>query len=246
MGMLHVRCGDDILAKLDAAGVPGEKVKWIDASWLGRDLAFLGEDAALDGPAAQDEVVLWFEHDLWDQAILAALLARFAERPPAGALSMVDVAPLLETRPGFMGLGELEAGDLPPLFDARTPVSDEQVELGRRAWAAIGEPGSDAFEEILASDTEALPYLRDALIRLCMERRPGSDGLILTERLALEAVAAGAATPVEAFHAVQKREAAAWMGDGLFFDVLTDLRLRGLLTNAEGRLALTDDGAALL
>jgi hypothetical protein len=246
MDVLHVRCGDDILADLDAAGVPGEKVKWIDASWLGRDLAFLGEDAVLDGPAAQDEIVLWFEHDLWDQAILAALLARFAERPPPGALSMVDVAPVIAARPGFKGLGELEAPDLPPLFEARRPITDEQLELGHRAWAAMESPELDGLEDVLASDTEALPYLRDALIRLCMERRPGSDGLILTERLALEVVAAGATTPIEAFLAVQQREAAPWMGDSLFFDVLTDLRLRGLLTGADGRLAVTDDGAALL
>jgi hypothetical protein len=246
LSVLHVRCGDDILGKLEAAGIPGERVKWIDPSWLRLDLGFLGDDAALDGPAARDEIVLWFEHDLWDQAILAALLSRFAARPPRGALTMVDVAPLLAEREGFRGLGELEAEELPPLFDARAPVSDEQVELGRRAWAAIDDPDPDGLEDVLATDTEALPHLRDALIRLCMERRPGSDGLSLTARLALECVAAGAGTPVEAFLAAQDREAAPWMGDTLFFDVLSDLEEKGLLETAGGRLAVTGDGAARL
>jgi hypothetical protein len=245
MGMLHVRCGDDILAKLDAAGVPGEKVMWIDASWIG--LGFVGDDAALDGPAAADEVVLWFEHDLWDQAVLAALLARFSRKPPSGALSMVDVAPLVEGRPGFRGLGELEAGDLPPLFESRATVRGEQVELGHRAWEAIEDADPMRIEDVLATDTQALPYLRDALIRLCMERRPASDGLVLSERLALQAVQAGASTPAAAFLAAQEREAAPWMGDALFFDVLEGLEGKGLLERrGDGSLALTDAGAATL
>jgi hypothetical protein len=244
--MLHVRCGDDILDKLGAAGVPGERVKWIDATWLDPDLGFLGDAAALDGPAAGDEVVLWFEHDLWDQAILAALLARFAGQPPPGALTMVDVAPLVEGRPGFKGLGELDARELPPLFEARVPVTGEQVDLGARAWDAIRDTDPGGLEDVLATDTEALPYLRDALVRLCMERRPASDGLILTERLALQAVAAGARTPIEAFLAVQEREAAPWMGDTLFFAVLGDLEEKGLLRGGAGPLGLTEDGAARL
>jgi hypothetical protein len=245
MGMLHVRCGDDILGTLEAAGVPGERVKWIDGSWLGRD--FIGDDAALDGPAAADEIVLWFEHDLFDQAILCALLSRFADRPPRGELTMVDVAPLLASRPGFRGLGELEAPDLAPLFDARRPVAEDQLALGRRAWAAISDPDPDALEDVLATDTEALPYLRDALIRLCMERHPASDGLVLSERLALQCVDAGSRTPVAAFLAVQEREAAPWMGDTMFFDVLDGLEAKGLVARGDaGLLAVTDEGAARL
>lgn len=245
--MLHVRCGDDILGRLEAAGVPGDRTRWIDGSWLAPELAFLGDDAALDAPAADDETVLWFEHDLWDQAVLAALLARYTRRPPPGALSMVDVAPLLEARPGFRGLGELEVSELTPLFDARVPVTAEQLELGARAWTAMKDPRPEPLEDVLATETGALPYLRDALIRFCMERSPGRDGLVLTERLALECVAAGAATPVEAFAAVQEREAAPWMGDTIFFALLDGLVERGLLSRgADGRLAVTGDGAARL
>jgi hypothetical protein len=80
-----------------------------------------------------------------------------------------------------------------------------------------------------------------------MERNPASDGLILTERLALESVREGARTPVEAFLAVQEREAAPWMGDTMFFDVLDGLEAKGLVArDEEGRLAVTDDGAARL
>ena len=27
---LHIRCGDDILEKLDQAGLPGDKIRWTD------------------------------------------------------------------------------------------------------------------------------------------------------------------------------------------------------------------------
>ena len=104
--MLHIRCGTDILWKLDDAGVPGRKLSWSnplqrtcaerrpgDASpdpgaWLSRhygvahdaDLKDLADaDQVVDDAGRQDEVVLWFEADLFDQAILLHLLPRLAD-----------------------------------------------------------------------------------------------------------------------------------------------------------------------
>src|SRR5678816_1536479 len=105
--MLHIRCGTDILWKLDDAGVPGRKLSWSDplcegpvpsadraslrpvrAAWLSRhygvshdaDLKDLVEaDKVVDEAGTQDEVVLWFEADLFDQAILLHLLPRLAD-----------------------------------------------------------------------------------------------------------------------------------------------------------------------
>jgi hypothetical protein len=250
--MLHVRCGDDILDSLRRAGLPGERLSWADplaqgpvdagvegdawyerrAEWLARrhgvprDEALAGlraQDEVLARAREEDEVVLWFEHDLFDQAILARLLAWFDQHGGTARLSMVDVEPCLQDIDGFRGLGQLGPEPLARLFEARRPVTPEQLALGSRAWAAMRDPDPDALEEILAADTEALPYLRDAVVRLCLERRPGRDGLVLSERLALEVVRDGARTPAEAFKAVQDREAAPWMGDTGFWAVLGDL-----------------------
>jgi hypothetical protein len=45
---------------------------------------FRARDAALAGFGAHDEVVLWFEHDLYDQLQLAAA-ARLLRRPRSAA-----------------------------------------------------------------------------------------------------------------------------------------------------------------
>ena len=281
--MLHVRCGHDVLGALEEAGIAGERLAWVDpvcqgpldaalegagwyamrAAWIaaryGREetevLADLrAQDDALSGASEHDEVVLWFEHDLFDQAILVRLLAWFEGNGTGGArLSLIDVEPLVEAG-GFTGLGALGAAELAALFADRREVADAQLELGARAWAAVREPDPEAVEEVLAGDTEALPHLRSALIRLSLERRPAGDGLVCSERLALRSVAEGAMSPVDAFLAVQEREDAPWMGDEMFWPVLVDLAAKDppLLEVSEGgawpdrRLAVTEAGRALL
>ena len=281
--MLHVRCGDDIVDALREAGLPGARLSWADplaegpvaagvegdawydrrADWLSsrhgvpRDEAIAclrAQDDALARAREEEEVVLWFEHDLFDQAILARLLAWF-DQPGSGGtrLTMVDVEPILRENPAFRGLGQLGPEPLARLFEARRPVTPEQLALGARAWAAMRDPGPDGLEELLASDTEALPYLRDAVVRLCLERRPGSDGLVLSDRLALEVVRDGAGTAADAFRAVQDREAAPWMGDTSFWAVLGDVAGREppLLELGEGpwprrTLSLTGAGEQAL
>ncbi len=281
--MLHVRCGHDILGALEEAGIAGERLAWVDplcqgpldaersgtawyamrAAWIaaryGREetevLADLrAQDDALKGAGDHDEVVLWFEHDLFDQAILVRLLAWFEESGTGGArLSLIDVEPLVEAC-GFTGLGALGAADLAALFPGRREVSGDQLALGAKAWTAMREPHPGAVEEVLATDTQALPHLRSALIRLSLERRPASDDLVCSERLALRAVAAGATSPAEAFMAVQEREEAPWMGDEMFWPVLSDLVAKDppLLEVSEGgawpqrRLAVTEAGRELL
>ncbi|MGH7231631.1 MAG: DUF1835 domain-containing protein [Nitrospiraceae bacterium] len=106
--MLHIRCGDDILEKLKEAGLPGEFIRWADAlcqgptpaglepdEWrrmrarhaeayygvsfeMGMD--FLGQDQDLEQFKHHDEVLLWFEHDLFDQIVLVYLLNWFSKR----------------------------------------------------------------------------------------------------------------------------------------------------------------------
>ena len=68
-----------------------------------------------------------------------------------------------------------------------------------------------------------LPFLGAALRRLLEELPAPTDGLSGTERRALQAIAAGAATPMAAFLAAQDLEAAPFLGDAWFYRVLTSL-----------------------
>jgi DNA-binding SARP family transcriptional activator len=136
MAMLHITNGDAAAAGLREAHVPGEVAVVADVlhegpcvtsldsdEWCERRARYLAEagyaaydealerlveaDAALHAAAGHEEVVLWFEHDLFDQLLLLRVLAWFATRPGAPArLSLVCIG----SHPAFSrftGLGQL-------------------------------------------------------------------------------------------------------------------------------------------
>lgn len=250
--MLHVCCGDDIFPKLKAAGIRGEFVRWADPLCQGptpaglsaeewrsvrarfnaeryglsfdEALSFLTEqDRKLQKFADHEEVVLWFEHDLFDQVILIYLLTRFSEQEPGRTrISLICIGeyPGVER---FRGLGYLEVDQLRGLFGTQHPVTAEEFDLARRAWAAFCSPDPRELEQLLGGDTSALPFLEGALVRHLQEYPSSKNGLSRTEELALQVVATGVGHPGRIFAEVQEREPRPWLGDRMFWPVLKDL-----------------------
>ncbi len=250
--MLHIRCGDDIREALAAAKLPGDFLRWADPLCQGPTpadvdgtewhrlratynaarygvpadaaLAYLeSQDAGLDAAGDQDEIVLWFEHDLFDQTILIRLLDEFSRRAPGETvLSLICI----DRHPGvaqFRGLGDLSAANLAALFPARETVTPAQFALAGEAWAAFRGPDPRMIETFLAGNTAALPYLADALTRHLQDFPAAATGLARTQQLILEALGQGAGDPVEIFLAVQDLEPAPWLGDAMFWPWLADL-----------------------
>jgi hypothetical protein len=98
--------------------------------------------------------------------------------------------------------------------------------LARRAWAALRAPDPREVAALLAAGTAALPYLGAALRRHLEELPWTTDGLALSERLALETCAEDGGSGVRLrsmFARAQRRERAPWMGDAMFFHVVRTL-----------------------
>ena len=201
------------------------------------------QDDALARAGEHDEVVLWFEHDLFDQAILSRLLAWWAgERPPA-RLTMVDVAPLW--RPAA---SSGSARSTPPRSRRSTPSAGRSpsTDRGRRAaWAALRSPDPRRVEGVARA---SLPWLRAALRRHLEELPWTGDGL------SHPAHGARGGTrwrrrPMAAFLAVHEREPAPWMADSSLFAILDDLA-RGpvalLRVGDDGSLGVRPAGARVL
>src|SRR5262249_25464527 len=94
------------------------------------------QEGALRTFAEHDEIVLWFEHDLFCQVHLIYLLSWFAQREFGDTrLSLICVGEFPGIR-GFRGLGELNEAQLAGLFPQRQEVSPDQLNLGVRAWQA--------------------------------------------------------------------------------------------------------------
>ena len=68
-------------------------------------------DASVDAGANEDEVVLWFEHDLFDQLLLIRLLDRIADWPRRPRVTLVATDRYL---------GPLAPAELAALFPTRS------------------------------------------------------------------------------------------------------------------------------
>ena len=182
------------------------------------------------------QVVLWFEHDLYDQLQLLDVLALAHTAQAAPELIVIGSFP---GKPSFAGLGELTASELETLWPSRRRAEPAALQAATRAWAAVQAPEPTSMAEWATRQTTQIPFLAPALQRLLEELPAPTDGLSATERRALEVIASGARTPPAAFVATQRLEDAPFLGDTWFYRTLSAL---GQDTN---RLLETDDGTPL-
>src|SRR5262249_39835373 len=85
------------------------------------------------------ELILWFEHDLFDQLALIRLLARLARRGLPAQLTLVSIDRHPEV-PNFLGLGQLKPEQLAELWPRRTPLSRDAIDEAITAWIAVTPP----------------------------------------------------------------------------------------------------------
>ena len=161
---------------------------------------FRARDAAFRRAREHDEVVLWFEHDLFDQLQLIQVLDALGDRP-GPPVSLVCEAEYLGT------MAPERAGEL---FSLRTPVTRRHVAEASRAWAAFRSPDPRDMEKVKAA---ALPFLESALRRQLQELPWTTDGRSLLERNILKAQRAGHTSLPELFKAV--REEPTFLGDAV-------------------------------
>jgi hypothetical protein len=213
-------------------------------------------DHTLEDYRSYDEVVLWFEHDLFDQLLLIRALDFFAGRSLGNTeLSLICIGEFPGIDP-FHGLGQLTPQQMATLLPRRQRVDEGQKLLARDAWRAFRAPDPTALVSIFSRDTSPLPFLAEALRRHLEEFPAVANGLSRSERQILSAVHAGAGTFEEVFRATQAMEERVYMGDSSFDRILRELAAppRPLLRLEPGtqgslrslRIALTASGRGVL
>jgi hypothetical protein len=280
--MLHVTNGDCARLLMERSGLPGTFIAWPDVLYDGPTPLVSGDewnqlrsrylasdefgepgasfdevlwkyrerDAALESYAEHDEVVFWFEHDLFDQLLLIRHLWWLRDK----------TGPRFSLVCGQDYLGLLEPEAFPPLFDARRPITANQVRIGTRAWQAFCAPdptGLLPLAAAAAAEGAEMPYL-PAAIRRHLEEFPSIiSGLARSERQILQVLSEGTRTPEETFVEASRLEDRIFMGDMSFWTIvrrLADAR-RPLVAASlavrpgrlpSGTLNLTADGTAVL
>ncbi len=248
--VLHVTNGDHAAETLRHSGVGGTVLPWRDVlhdgpvprgtaaelrhvrarfiaacAWAPQDAVerdFAARDAALLD-AADDDLVLWFEADLYDQLQLVQVVAMLADAgrgPERVSLVCIDRHPKI---PRFVGFGQLGPRDFAELHAGRTAMDGSQWRLAAITWEAFRADTPDPLVELSAGDCSPLPFLNDALIRMLEEYPWHEGGLSLLERRILESIDDGFDSPVHVFRRVADREVRPYLGDTSFLRVLNSL-----------------------
>jgi hypothetical protein len=146
-----------------------------------------GEERLLRS-ADYERVVIWSEHDCYDQLVLIRLLGHYATHRRPQRLELVNTSEF----PGgerFIGLGQLPPEALRLLWATRERADSSALKLGLDAWRALASPDPRALATIMRGGTPALPLLAAALHRHLRELPSDVNGLSFTEQLALDLLA---------------------------------------------------------
>jgi hypothetical protein len=203
--MIHIHNGDVVAVHAKRAGIPGDHVSfrecliagpvqpaenWIEtrarflAGAYGDDLLRVSnrlfeQEQTIAGAATADEIVLWFEHDLFCLIHFVYLLQRL----PVGRTSII-----WHDQP----LGNVDVDELLRLFNGRRPATREMATLAREAWQAYTAPDPSGLNSLIVGTATEFPFLREGLA-LHAARFPSSrNGLGVIEQRILEFIADGA------------------------------------------------------
>ena len=234
MEILHITNGSNSVDLMEAANIEGDKISWDDLLHEGPAPSGLSLEALSkiraeyivgQGWGNKPEVlakfdrrnyvlkqcknylqiVLWFEHDLYDQLQLIQILDWFNQQtslPPRLELICID-----------QYLGYHTPAEFAQLTKHQVEVTATQLSLASNAWNAFTANNPNPLNSLIQQDLSDLPYLKNALIRLMNEYPDEQSGLPLTERLILESLRDGELPPGKVFQQYLSREEAQFMGD---------------------------------
>jgi hypothetical protein len=241
-GTLHITNGESV--EIRETGLEGNVLAWNDVLHEGpvpaaltldelrpvraRYLATLGHstesrivadleqrDRTLAAFAGRPEVVLWFEHDLFDQLQLLQILDWFSrETPGTTRITLISTDTYL---------GTLRPEQLAALYPARREVTASQLDLASRVWFDFRAPDPRDLVRFALAASPELPYLQGAIERHLEEFPSEENGLSRAQRQILEALDGGSSPAGRLFRACQEREERIFMGDLVFFACLRGL-----------------------
>jgi hypothetical protein len=274
--VLHICNGDSVAVPLRRSALGGDALAWRDAYHEGpvrsgersrvidARAGFLsscgwgGEDAIRDELLARDaqfadalregrEIVLWFEHDLYDQLQLIDVLALAGETGfDPEQLELIEIGSF-PGRPDFRGLGELNIAELESLWPQRRAVTDDDTAGAQLAWEAVRRADPRGVAQVFRDPPVGRPFLGAAFGRLLEELPDVDDGLSRTERQLLELLDDGPLLTGALFVASQDLEEAPFHGDVWILRTLAELDgATPLVSLTEGSAEITDAGRSVL
>ncbi|HEX6576427.1 MAG TPA: DUF1835 domain-containing protein [Gemmatimonadaceae bacterium] len=251
--VLHLTNGDSAVNGMRLGGITGEIIPWRDvlhegpvpsliplhelsdvrARWLAsQGLGNIDEisgqfqerDDFLRRYGDYDEVVLWFEWDLYDQLQLIQILDFLADSSEEER-SETHTSLSIVSFEGY--LGSLAPERFSDLFENRSKISDEMLQAGRRAWNAFRSSDPRDLEKNARAGNPQLEFLDLTLWRHLEELPSTRNGLSRSESQILEAVSQGPLVFHEIFKRVANREERIFCGDAIMALYIERMSLTG-------------------
>lgn len=164
----------------------------------------LDQEKMLDDIRHEDEIVLWFEHDLFCLANFLYLLVRLAK---AKHLSVIWCP---------TPLGTSAEEQIPNFYHSRAAALPSMLRAAAGAWTAYTAADPTELNRLLYHDAPDFPFLRDGLLLHAARFPSTTNGLGEVERRAMEGIAAGATDFGSLFARFDEAPPRYGIGDGEF------------------------------
>lgn len=215
---LHIRCGSDIEAGLKRAGFAGafleyadpicqgpisdaddaivQRARFISSEYPGEEEAQTVEvlslaEHRLSEADTYGRIVLWFEHDPYDQLLLVKILTLLARS--IASKRRVEIVSI-DRFPGiakFIGLGQTSPAALRHMFSQRHVVPEGAFVEATRCWQALISSDPTDLGKMAQESSRNLPFLANALNRYLSDLPDIETGLSFSESAALRILADG-------------------------------------------------------
>jgi len=178
-------------------------------------------------PQHYERVVLWYEHDSFDQLSKAYAYAHLAQLDLNN--TVVDCVQI-DRFPGvrkFIGIGQLSQTPeaILALWPQRKTIISQEIAFGARCWQAFSNDNPTELWRVSQQANAPLAIMQKAMQRVLLELPWTDNGLGLTEQLVLEALAQeGVLCPGEIFNLLMTElEPLPFLGDIMLMAILRPL-----------------------
>lgn len=220
--LLHILNGDSTLSMMNKQKIAGDKVVWREVLCEGKTIPTIGspefwkeriqffesffeventqfkdftikEFDKLKNFQSYDEVVLWFEHDLFCQINMIAMISWLAQQNKGKTTISLVCLGEFEHYEELVALGEIDSKYYPQLFDQRKTLEKKDFAEALTAWKCYC---SDQPSQLLNLKINgAFPYLQPAL-KAHLKRFPSvKNGLNFIENNILHLAKSGVDNP---------------------------------------------------
>lgn len=176
---------------------------------------FIVRDNCLKNWQEYSKIILWFEHDLYDQLQLIQILDWFAGQPlKPKQLTLICTEKYL---------GVQKESEIAELFVFEEAVNEQQLNLAQTAWQAFRAETPQLWAGLLQQDTSVLPFLQGAIVRLLEEYPSCSNGLSRTQQQVLNILSIKECKLDKLFELYAETEQRVFLGDLSFCHILEQM-----------------------